>query len=56
MNVKEERDKKWLKTQHSDHNIRSHHFMANKWGNNANSERLYCLGSKITADGDYSHD
>ena len=29
--------------------------MANRWGNNGNSERLY-LGSKITADGDYSHE
>ena len=24
--------------------------MANKWGNNGNSDRLYFLGSKITAD------
>ena len=32
------------------------HFMANGWGNNRNSERLYFLGSKITADGDYSHE
>ena len=29
--------------------------MANSWGNNGNSDRLYFLGSKITADGDYSH-
>ena len=29
--------------------------MANRWGNNGNSERLYFLGSKITADGDFSH-
>ena len=29
--------KSWLKTQHSknkDHGIQSHHFMANRWGNN----------------------
>ena len=26
--------------------------MANKWGNNGNSDRLYFLGSKITADGE----
>ena len=26
--------------------------MANRWGNNGNSDRL---GSKITADGDFSH-
>ena len=30
--------------------------MANRWGNIANSDRLYFLGSKITADGDYSHE
>ena len=51
--------KSWLKTQCSkneDHGIRSHHFMANRWGNNVNSDRLYFLGSKITADGDCSHE
>ena len=44
MKVKEESLKSWLKTQHSkneDHGIRSHHFIANRWGNNANSERLF---------------
>ena len=30
--------------------------MANRWGNNGNSERLYFFGSKITADGDCSHE
>ena len=30
--------------------------MANGWGNNGNRERLYFLGSKITADGDCSHE
>ena len=30
--------------------------MANRWGNNGNSDRLYFGGSKITADGDCSHD
>ena len=30
--------------------------MGNRWGNNGNSLRLYFLGSKITADGDYSHE
>ena len=29
--------------------------MANRWGNNGNSDRLYFLGPKITADDDYSH-
>ena len=36
-----------------DQDIWSHHFIANRWGNNGNSERLYFFGSsKITADGD----
>ena len=46
MKVKEESEK-CLKTQHSkneDHGIQSHHFMANRWGNNVNSERLHYLG------------
>ena len=30
--------------------------MANRWGNNGNSDRLYFLGSKITAHGDFSHE
>ena len=30
--------------------------MANRWGNNGNSDRLVFLGSKITADGDCSHE
>ena len=50
--------KSWLKTQHSeklDHGIWSHHFMANRWENNGNSERILG-GSKITADGDCSHE
>ena len=33
-----------------------HYFVANRWGNNGNSERLYFWGSKITADGDCSHE
>ena len=39
--------KSWLKAQHSeneDHGIWSHDFMANRWGNNGNSERLYLRG------------
>ena len=51
--------KSWLKAQHSeneDHGIRSHHFMGNRWGNSGNSIRLQFLGSKITADGDCSHE
>ena len=30
--------------------------MANRWGNTGNSERLYCFGSKITADPDCNHE
>ena len=30
--------------------------MANRWGNKGNSDRLYFQGSKITADGDCSHE
>ena len=40
------RVKSWLKTQHSeieDHGIWSHHFMANRLGNNGNRDRLYFL-------------
>ena len=36
--------KHWLKTQDSkkkDNGIRSHNFMADRWGNNGNSDRLY---------------
>ena len=47
MKVKEGSEKAGLKTQYSknkDHDIRSHHFMANRWGSNGNSERLYYLG------------
>ena len=47
MKVKEESKKRWLKTQHSeneDHGIWSHHFMANRRGNNVNRDRLYFIG------------
>ena len=47
MKVKEESEKGWLKAQHSeneDHGIRSHHFMANRWGNRGNSYTLYFPG------------
>ena len=30
--------------------------MASRWGNNENSDRLYFWGSKITADGECSHE
>ena len=51
--------KSWLKAQHSeneDHGIWSHHSMGNRWGNSGNSVRLVLGGSKITADGDCSHE
>ena len=59
MKVKEESGKTWLKAQHSeneDHGIRSYHLMGIRWGNSGNSVRLFFLGSKITADGDCSHE
>ena len=49
----------WLKTQHpknEDHGIWFHHLMANRWGNNRNSADFIFLGSKITVDGDCSHE
>ena len=59
MKVKEESES-WLKTQHSknkDHGIWSHHFMANRWGNNGNSDRIFfSFGSKITVNSDCSHE
>ena len=30
--------------------------MANRWGNNGNSEKFIFLDCKITADGDWSHE
>ena len=30
--------------------------MANRWGNNGNSDRFYFWGSKITADSECSHE
>jgi len=47
MKVKEESEKTGLKLniqKNEDHGIQSHHFMANRWGNNRNSDRLYFLG------------
>ena len=45
MKVKEESEKAGLKLnikKNEDHGIRSHHFMANRWGNN---DRLYFWGA-----------
>ena len=45
--MKEESKKAGLKLKHSknkDQGIQSHHFMANRWGNNGNRDRLSFLG------------
>ena len=45
--VKEESEKAGLKLnfqKNEDCGIQSHHFMANRWENNGNSDRLYFLG------------
>ena len=46
MKVKEESEKAGLKLniQKNDHGIQSHYFMANRWGNSGNSDRLYFGG------------
>ena len=58
MKVKEDSEKAGLKfniQKNLDHVILSHHFMANRWGKNGNSDRFYLLDSKIIADSDCSH-
>ena len=49
--VKEESEEVGLKL-----NIQKTKIMANRWGNNGNSDRLYLFGSKITADSECSHE
>ena len=47
MKVKEDSEKAGLKLnfqKNEDCGIQSHHFMANRWENNGNSDRLYFLG------------
>ena len=45
MKVKEDSEKAGLKySKNEDHGIQSHHFMANRWGNNGNRDRLYFGG------------
>ena len=49
MKVKRGELKSWLKIHHSkneDHGIQSHHFMAYRWGNNGNSDRLFSWAPK----------
>ena len=56
---KEELKSLLLKTQHSknkDHGIQSRHFMANTWGKNGNSGRLFSWDPKITVDADCSYE
>ena len=56
MKVKEESEKVDLKLNIQKTKIWSHHFMTSRWGNSGNSVRLFWEGSKITADGDCSHE
>ena len=44
MKVKEESEKAGLKFNIQKTKIWSHHFMANRWANNGNSDKLYFLG------------
>ena len=47
MKVKEESEKAGAKLniqKNKDHGIWSYHFVANRWGNNGNSDSLYFLG------------
>ena len=58
MKVKEESEKVGLKLNIQKMKIMasSHHFMGNRWGNSGNSADFIFWGSKITADGDCSHE
>ena len=56
MKVKEASEKAGLKLNSQKSKIKSHHLMANRWGKVEIVTDLIFLGSKITADGDYSHE
>ena len=59
MKVKEESEKAGLKLRIQKTKIiasRSHHFMAKRWENNGNSQRLFSWAPKITVDGDRSRE
>ena len=58
MKVKEESEKTALKLNIQKTKIMAYSttFMANRWGNNGNSDKLYFLGLQITADCDCSHE
>jgi len=58
MRVKEESENAGLKfnIQKNKDVIQSHHFMSNRWGTVETVTDFISLGSKITADGDCSHE
>ena len=57
MKVKEESEKVGLKLNiQKTYGIWSHPLMTDRWANSGNSVRLYFGGSKITADGDCTHE
>ena len=56
MKVKEKSEKVGLKFSIQKTKIQSPHFMANRWGNSGNNDRLYFRGLQNTTDGDCSHE
>ena len=57
--VEEESEKAGLKLnihKNEDHGIQSHHFMANRWGNSGNSDRIYFLRLQNYCKGNCSHE
>ena len=61
MSVKEESERASLKLnikrkKKKDHGIQPHYFMASRREKSGSSTYFLFLGSKITADGDYSHE
>ena len=59
MKVKDESEKVGLKLNIQKTKIMAslpHHFMANRWGNNGNSDRFYFGGLQNHADGDCTHE
>ena len=45
-----------ISEKNEDHDLQSHHFMANRWETMETVRDFIFLGSKITADGDRSHE
>ena len=57
MKMKDESEKVCLKlNMQKTHGIWSHHFMANRWEEMETVREFILLGSKMTADGDCSHE